>query len=56
MSVFKSEAVCKGHPDKLCDQIADAILDACLKQDRDSHVACEDCCTTDTTILIKEKN
>lgn len=54
MSVFTSEAVCKGHPDKLCDQVADAILDACLKQDRDSHVACEVCCTTGTIILMGE--
>ena len=36
-----SESVSEGHPDKLADQIADAILDACIKEDRDSKVACE---------------
>jgi S-adenosylmethionine synthetase len=39
--VFTSESVGKGHPDKLCDQISDAVLDACLKQDPHSRVACE---------------
>lgn len=39
--VFTSESVGKGHPDKLCDQISDAILDACLKKDPQSRVACE---------------
>jgi S-adenosylmethionine synthetase len=39
--VFTSESVGKGHPDKLCDQISDAILDACLEQDPHSRVACE---------------
>ena len=39
--LFTSESVSEGHPDKVCDQIADAILDACLKIDKDSHVACE---------------
>src|ERR1035437_2253078 len=39
--VFTSESVGEGHPDKLCDQISDAILDACLKDDPTSHVACE---------------
>ena len=39
--LFTSESVGEGHPDKLCDQISDAILDACLEQDRESHVACE---------------
>lgn len=39
--LFTSESVSEGHPDKVCDQIADAILDACLKQDKDAHVACE---------------
>lgn len=36
-----SESVGKGHPDKICDQISDAILDECLKQDSNSKVACE---------------
>ena len=39
--LFTSESVSEGHPDKVCDQISDAILDACLKEDKDSHVACE---------------
>lgn len=39
--LFTSESVGEGHPDKLCDQISDAILDECLKQDPDSHVAAE---------------
>ena len=39
--LFTSESVSEGHPDKVCDQISDAILDACLKQDAEAHVACE---------------
>ena len=39
--LFTSESVGEGHPDKLCDQISDAILDACLKNDPESHVAVE---------------
>ena len=39
--VFTSESVSEGHPDKVCDQISDAILDACLMQDPEAHVACE---------------
>ena len=41
ISLFTSESVSEGHPDKLCDQISDAVLDACLEQDPHSHVACE---------------
>ena len=41
ISYFTSESVSEGHPDKLCDQISDAVLDACLKDDPESHVACE---------------
>ena len=41
MKILTSEAVFKGHPDKICDQISDAILDACLKQDKNSRVAVE---------------
>jgi len=41
ISLFTSESVTEGHPDKVCDQIADGILDALLAQDPDSHVACE---------------
>jgi S-adenosylmethionine synthetase len=39
--IFSSESVGEGHPDKVCDTISDAILDACLEQDKDSRVACE---------------
>ena len=39
--LFASESVGEGHPDKVCDQISDAILDACLEQDPNAHVACE---------------
>ncbi|MFT5030644.1 MAG: S-adenosylmethionine synthetase, partial [Candidatus Binatia bacterium] len=39
--IFSSESVGEGHPDKVCDTISDAILDACLEQDRKSRVACE---------------
>lgn len=48
--LFTSESVSEGHPDKLCDQVSDAILDACLAQDPDSHVACE--CFTSTDFLL----
>ena len=41
--LFTSESVTEGHPDKICDQIADAVLDAILAKDPDAHVACE-CC------------
>ena len=49
--VFTSESVSEGHPDKLCDQISDAILDACLKQDPYSRVACECYVTTNHLII-----
>ena len=39
--IFASESVGEGHPDKVCDTISDAVLDACLRQDRKSRVACE---------------
>ena len=39
--MFTSESVTEGHPDKMCDQISDAVLDACLKEDPFSRVACE---------------
>ncbi|MBP3366457.1 MAG: methionine adenosyltransferase [Treponema sp.] len=39
--LFTSESVGEGHPDKICDQISDAVLDECLRQDPESHVACE---------------
>lgn len=41
ITTFTSESVCAGHPDKICDQISDAVLDAVLTQDRFGHVACE---------------
>lgn len=48
--LFTSESVSEGHPDKVCDQISDAILDACLKEDPYSRVACE--CFTTTDLLV----
>ena len=44
--LFTSESVTEGHPDKVCDQISDAVLDAMLEQDPMSRVACETCTTT----------
>ena len=52
---YTAEAVTEGHPDKLCDQIADAILDVCLKQDEQSRVACEVLATKGTIIVAGEK-
>lgn len=49
--IFTSESVSEGHPDKVCDQISDAVLDACLRQDPTSRVACEVFATTDTVIV-----
>jgi len=49
--LFTSESVGEGHPDKLCDQVSDAVLDACLADDAESHVACE-CYATTGMILI----
>ena len=54
MRLFSTEQVTKYHPDKLCDQISDAILDACLAQDPDSHVACECMAKGETIILAGE--
>ena len=51
---FSSESVCEGHPDKVCDQISDAILDACLKDDPNSRVACETLATTDLIVISGE--
>jgi S-adenosylmethionine synthetase len=48
---FTSESVSEGHPDKLCDQISDAVLDACLEKDRHSRVACE-CYATRGLVLV----
>ena len=47
--LFTSESVTEGHPDKICDQISDAVLDAILEKDPDSHVACE--CTVTTGLV-----
>ena len=52
--VFTSESVSEGHPDKVCDQVSDAILDACLAQDPESRVACETAVTTNFLINIGE--
>lgn len=49
--LFTSESVSEGHPDKVCDQISDAILDACLAQDENAHVACE-CFASDNFVMI----
>jgi S-adenosylmethionine synthetase len=52
--LFTSESVTEGHPDKLCDQISDAILDACLEQDPYSRVACEVATKTGFVLLMGE--
>ncbi len=52
--VFTSESVSEGHPDKVCDQISDAILDACLAQDSKSRVACETLVTTNLVVNAGE--
>ena len=49
--LFTSESVSEGHPDKVCDQISDAILDACLKEDPKSRVACEVFATTNFVVI-----
>ncbi|PKL08750.1 MAG: methionine adenosyltransferase [Spirochaetae bacterium HGW-Spirochaetae-7] len=50
-TLFTSESVGEGHPDKLCDQISDAVLDSCLRDDPESHVACE-CFATTGMVLV----
>ena len=52
--LFTSESVTEGHPDKVCDQISDAILDACLEQDPLSRVACETIATTGLVLVMGE--
>ena len=52
--LWTSESVTEGHPDKLCDQISDAILDACLAQDPESHVACETAIGKDLVMVFGE--
>ncbi len=51
---FTSESVTEGHPDKVCDQVSDAILDAMLEQDKYSRVACETTCTTGMVMVMGE--
>ena len=51
---FTSESVTGGHPDKICDQISDAVLDAILAQDPMGRVACETCCTTGMVLVMGE--
>lgn len=52
--LFTSESVTEGHPDKVCDQISDAVLDAILAQDKDARVACECCCTENFLLVMGE--
>ena len=52
--LFTSESVTEGHPDKMCDQISDAILDALMEQDPMSRVACETCATTGIVMVMGE--
>ncbi len=51
---FTSESVTEGHPDKICDQISDAVLDAILAQDPEAHVACECAATTGMVLVMGE--
>jgi len=52
--MFTSESITEGHPDKLCDQVSDAVLDACLEQDPMSRVACETATKTGVVMLLGE--
>ena len=52
--LFTSESVTEGHPDKMCDQISDAILDALMEQDPMSRVACETCTNTGFVMVMGE--
>lgn len=52
--LFTSESVTEGHPDKICDQISDAVLDAILALDKDARVACECCCTENFLLIMGE--
>ena len=53
-SIFTSESVSEGHPDKVCDAVSDAILDACLAQDPQSRVACESLAKTGLLVVAGE--
>ncbi len=52
--IFTSESVTEGHPDKICDQISDAVLDYILENDPTAHVACETVCTTGMVLVMGE--
>ena len=52
--LFTSESVTEGHPDKICDQVSDAVLDACLEQDPYSRVACETATKTGFVMVLGE--
>ena len=52
--LFTSESVTEGHPDKICDQISDGVLDAMLKLDPRARVACEVSCTTGLVVVMGE--
>ena len=52
--LFTSESVTEGHPDKICDQISDAVLDAILEQDPNGRVACETAVTTGMVLVMGE--
>ena len=52
--LFTSESVTEGHPDKVCDQISDAILDAILQNDSEGRVACETLTTTNLVVISGE--
>jgi S-adenosylmethionine synthetase len=54
LKLFTSESVSEGHPDKVCDQVSDAVVDACLAQDPHSRVACETLATTGTVVVAGE--
>ena len=52
--LFTSESVTEGHPDKICDAISDAVLDALMEQDPNSRVACETAITTGLVLVMGE--
>lgn len=54
ITLFSSESVTEGHPDKVCDRIADSVLDAALAGDPMSRIACEVCCTTGLVVVMGE--
>ena len=52
--LFTSESVTEGHPDKMCDQVSDAILDAIIREDPNARVACETATTTGLVMVLGE--